>query len=315
MLSRAANSLYWMGRFIERAEYLARYLRVQYFTILDAPMSQNKNFVLRSIMFIANIEEDKQLFSYPQEDEILLGTSLSLSNPYSIISCINQSRENARTVRNVISRELWQEINRCYHFVNNYDRQYYATKGLYDFTTKVQESTTIIRATLDGSLLHDEVWAMVKMGVHMERSIQIIRILINKINDIKNLTLGKEGTGIEQYQWAITLRIFEAFDMCYKTYKKTPDKHNTLDFLITNPLFTRSLAFNIQLLSEYNSRLSSNKSGKKGTYDFELAKMASHHRYLTVEEVETDVDDFLGHSLNELHQLHDRLESDLMKIK
>ncbi len=314
MLSRVANSLYWMGRYIERAEYMARYLRVQYFTILDAPMNQNKNFVLRSIMFMSDLEEEEQLFSYPQEDEILIGASLSLENPSSIVSCIHHSRENARTIRNVISSELWQEINRCYHFVNNYNHQYYVTRGLYDFTAKVQEHTSIIRATLDGSLLHDEVWAMIKMGVHLERSIQIIRILANKINDIKSLTLGEKGTAIESYQWATTLKIFEAFDMNYKTYKRSPNEHNTIDFLVTNPLFTRSLAYNIKLLSQYSVRILGTPKTKKESLGFHLAKMAAFYEYLTIKEVELNVDEFLLNALNDIYEIHLDLEKELIKI-
>ncbi|MEM9986846.1 MAG: alpha-E domain-containing protein, partial [Bacteroidota bacterium] len=93
MLSRVASSLYWLGRYVERSEHLARFLRVQYFSILDTPMSQNKEFVLRSILGMYGIENEEEALD---EKQILLQVGLDIKESASVISAVSMARENAR---------------------------------------------------------------------------------------------------------------------------------------------------------------------------------------------------------------------------
>ena len=132
MLARVADSLYCTGRYIERSEHLARYLKVQYFTILDAPMSQNKDFVFKSILNMYGIKFDPN--SEVDEQEVLFEVGLSPSNNVSILSTIAAARENARTFRYLISTELWEVINQYYLFAKEYDPTFFTTSGLYDFS-------------------------------------------------------------------------------------------------------------------------------------------------------------------------------------
>ena len=118
MLSRIANSLFWMGRYIERAEHLSRYLKVHYFSALDAPHSQSKTALLESILNMSGLNEAyTKKHKKIHEQELVSFMTLDTANPFSIISNINYGRENARGARDSITTELWESINIYYHSV------------------------------------------------------------------------------------------------------------------------------------------------------------------------------------------------------
>lgn len=108
MLSRVANNLYWMGRYIERADHLARYSNANYFSTLDAPIlkAYDRSFVLESMLFMAGIFDMEKVV----ERDVLFRIGLDQKNTNSILSNVTFARENARGARNVISTELWEAI-------------------------------------------------------------------------------------------------------------------------------------------------------------------------------------------------------------
>lgn len=312
MLSRVANSLYWMGRYIERTEHLARYLNVQYFSTLDAPMSQNKHFVLHSILNMVGIPHDKD--TELAEAEVLVKVALDYENSASIISCITQGRENARGIRNTISTELWEAINKYYHFVHNYPTDVYKTRGLYDFCINAIQHCAMIRANMDNTLIHDDVFAMIHLGIHLERAAQITRILSSKLYDIFSITLGEKKHPIQNYQWTITLKVLEAFDMSHRFYKKSPNQEIICEFLIMNKDFPRSIAYNIDKVNDYLQSISIKKVILPDTPEFYISKMANYYKYLRYSEISDDLQGFLSETLKNVYGMHLQLEKEYMKI-
>ncbi len=312
MLARVASSLYWMGRYIERTEHLARYLNVQYFSTLDAPMSQKKPFVLGSILNMVGIpfEKDELL----EEEDVLVKIALDESNHASIISSVNAGRENARSIRSVISTELWESINKYYHFVHNFPLDIYKTRGLYDFCLNAIQHCAYIRANTANTLIHDDAYFLVMLGIHLERSIQITRILNSKLSDIDALTLGEENHPIKIYQWAITLKALEAFDMSHRLYKKLPNQKDTCEFLIANKDFPRSIAYNINKVKQQIEAISIKKVISADSLEFKIGKMASHYKYLEYSEIEDDLQAFLNKTLLNIYELHTLLEKEYMQF-
>jgi uncharacterized alpha-E superfamily protein len=310
MLARVANSLYWMGRYIERTEHLARYLNVQYFSTLDAPMSQNKHFVLRSVMNMVGLPfEDKKTL---KEEDVLVAVALDAENGASIISSVSSGRENARGIRSVISTELWESINKYYHNVHNYPVDAYKTRGLYDFCINAIQHCAYIRANVVNTLIHDDVYAMINLGFHLERCIQVARILGSKLYDIESLTLGEEGHPIENYQWTTTLKVLEAFDMSHRFYKKPSNKQNTFEFLITNKDFPRSIAYNIGKVNQFIQNISIKRTFPTDSLEFKIGKLASFYRFLEYDEVEKDLQEFLSETLENLYKVHTMIEKEYM---
>jgi uncharacterized alpha-E superfamily protein len=118
------------------------------------------------------------------EKEVLFKIGLDSQNPNSIISIITVARENARGARNAISSDLWEAINKYYHLVNNYSVETYISTGFYDLTQIILEQTSIVQSKISGTLLHDEEWAIILVGMYIERVIQVIKIINSKLHDI-----------------------------------------------------------------------------------------------------------------------------------
>ncbi|MEO1013417.1 MAG: alpha-E domain-containing protein, partial [Bacteroidota bacterium] len=242
MLARVANNLFWMGRYIERSEHMARYLNVNYFSSLDAPnqLSQSRQFVLRSMLFMVGepvLDEAVVL----DEEEVLYKIGLDYDSTYSIINNVKYARENANSARDLISTGLYEAINKFYHFILRYPVDAFVKRGLYDFTGNITEMTTVLRGKIRGTLLHDQVYAIIMMGMNMERATQIIRIINSKYND----ALRAQGSYGEKFsnsfEWTTLLKCAEAYDMMRRFYKKTPNSITTLEFLILNPNCPRSI--------------------------------------------------------------------------
>lgn len=303
MLSRVANSLYWMGRYLERTEHLARYLNVQYFSTLDAPMSQKKHFVLKSIMNMVGVPEEENTDEL-EEEEVLFKVALDQENTYSLIASVTQGRENARGIRSVISTELWESINKYYHFVHNYPVDVYKTRGLYDFCINAIQHCAVIRANVDNTLIHDNVHAMILLGIHLERAAQITRILSSKLYDIFSITEGESNLPLESYQWTITLKALEAFDMSHRFYTFSPNQQSICEFLIMNKDFPRSIAFNIDKVQDFLNYISRKNDYDPDSLGFYLGRMAGYYKYLMYEDISSDLQGFLTQTLENIYHMH-----------
>lgn len=309
MLSRIANSLFWMGRYIERAEHLARYTKVQYISSLDAPIAQKMEFVLESILdFSGVIEEYEKKHSKLIEEDVMQYMILSDENPYSISSSVNYARENARGARDTISSELWESLNKYYHFVNDTHEKHLATTGPYEFSEKILEYSSVVKGYIDNTLIQNEVWDFINLGIHLERAIQIARIIIAKTNDIEKLKRLKSDETVINYQWGILLKSAESFDMSRKFYKALPNKSNTLEFMILNPSFPKSINFNLAKAYRILHDLSKSDIEDQDSLEFKVGKISSVYKYLTVAEVESKLTVFLIDTVNNIYDLADSIE-------
>ncbi len=141
MLSRIANSLFWMGRYLERADQSARYIKVHYYSALDAPLASKHEFIFESILTMLGLDEEyKKNSKNYQEDKINNLIALDETNHVSIRSSVIYARENARGARDSISSELWGAINKFYHFVNGFTEKDLQKEGIYYFTDKIMEN-------------------------------------------------------------------------------------------------------------------------------------------------------------------------------
>lgn len=309
MLARVANSLYWTGRYTERSEHLARYLRVQYFSILDAPMSQNKDFILKSILTMYGIDFDED--QPVDEQEVLMEVGFIKDNGASILSTVTAARENARSLRYIISTELWEVINQYFHYVKDYDVDFFRTRGLYDFTLNLAKHCAIIRSYIDHTIIHDDIWIFINLGIHLERAAQIIRILNSKLHDIAVLTENGANMPLKQYQWTTTLKVLESFDMHRREYRKPQNQRSTFEFLVTHRGFPRSVAYNLNQVNDLLTKLSFATKSKSNLH-FKAGKLASFFYYLEYDEVEKSLPEFFQHSLDKIYSLHDQIEKEYL---
>jgi len=311
MLARVASSLYWAGRYIERSEHLARYLSVQYFSTFDAPVTQQKEVILTSILQMAVAEKmlKKGTTETLQEQDILVEVAFNPENPNSIFSNVQSARENARGVRSVLSTELWEAINRYYHYVKNYSVDFYKTRGLYDFTSNAAQHCSIIHSYVDSTLLHDDGWAFLQLGIHLERAAQVIRILNNKLLDIKVLAIPEESEPLTAYQWTTTLKILESYDMYRRLYGGSIQQKNVLHFLLTHGSLSRSLTFTLNQI-QILLRKFTFAADTDANIVFQASKLANSFKFLEYEDIEEDIQGFLVTSLNKIYNLNNLIEKE-----
>lgn len=305
MLARIAESLYWTGRYIERSEHLARFLRVQYFSLQDAPESMNRRQTLQRVLEMYGMikPEEKSM----KEDDFLYQVAMDYSSELSLRSTIRAGRENARALRHVISTELWESINAFYLYSNGYDPKYFVSHGLYEYTMKVGENCAIIRSRIDDTLLQDQSWVLLKLGIHFERTLQILRILNNKLLDIFDLATKGANTPLRQFQGTIILKALEGFDMHRKHYREILTPDSTVAFLIAHPQFARSAAYNMMAVEKLLHRMDGFSSTRNPAL-FEAGKLHCYFRYLTYDDISDDMVGHLSKAMARVQALHQLIE-------
>ncbi|KAB1071329.1 alpha-E domain-containing protein [Tamlana haliotis] len=315
MLARVANNLFWMGRYIERSEHVARFLRVNYFSSLDAPdeLSQSRQFVLRSVMYMAAneiIDSDIAL----EEEEVLYNVGLNQDTPYSIVNGFVNAHENARSARDLISNELFETINRIKHTIKGYSVEKLVKSQLYDFSIIVSDATSEIKSKIESTLLHDEVYAIIMLGIHIERGLQVARIINSKVSDastVKNI-YGDKVDG--NYQWSTLLKCVLSYDMMRRSYKKTPERINTLEFLILNSKCPRSIKDSLNKMNNYICMISKQHEKPVNSAAFLIGKMASEFEYKLIDEIDNNLEECLANLIVKLADIAEKLEEDYFDI-
>ncbi|GAB5474429.1 MAG: alpha-E domain-containing protein [Maribacter sp.] len=311
MLARVANNLFWMGRYIERSEHIARYLNVNYFSSLDAPnaLSQDRQFVLRSMLFMVG-NPVEQVEETLEEQKVLYSIGLDPNFPSSILNNVKQARENANSARDLISTELYEAINKFYHFVLKYDPGLFMKSGLHDFTMNVAEMTSVLRGKIRGTLLHDSVYAIIMMGINIERATQIIRIINTKYNDALNAQGSYGDKFSNSFEWTTLLKCAESYDMMRRFYKKTPTSISTLEFLILNPNCPRSIMNSLNQVYNHVKILDPSRAYNKNTTAFLVGKVRAEYEYKFIEEIEKDIQAFIEQILNSLREISQKMEKE-----
>ena len=162
MLSRIADSLFWMARYIERAEDTARILDVNYHMMLE---QSHQPYRLRWDPLIIMAGEEKpfqQLYKEATAQTVFEFLAFRPDNPSSIAQCIAKARENARTIRDRISREMWEDINGVYHMLGRFNPAEEIAAGPHRFCDTVKFACHRFHGVTDATLPHDEGWEFVK---------------------------------------------------------------------------------------------------------------------------------------------------------
>lgn len=309
MLSRIANSLFWMGRYLERAQHTARYVHVHYFSALDAPILSRKEIVMDSINKMTGLSYEYEDQGRNMDDkEIIYRIALDETNAVSIKTSIFNARENARGARDILSSELWESINKFYHNVNSYSDKTMTEEEILTFTEMVVDNCSVVNGYIDHSLLHNHTWSMIQLGIRIEAAGQLLRILIAKISDVKKAEREKMGKAIETYQCITLLKSAEAFDMSRIHYKAVPNLKDSLEFLLLNKDFPRSIIYNLEEINKSLNKIKEFKEEDKGSPEFFIGKLCAVVNYLTIEEIEKDIFNFLEKTLDDVYKLGSMVE-------
>ena len=240
MLSRVADSIYWIGRYVERAENVARFVDVNLNLMLDTPGGADQQWQPLVNTTGDNADFTKR-YGEATQPNVLQFLTFDRDNPNSIISCLRGARENARSVREIISSEMWLQLNKFYLMVNSAAANGKSAEAASDFFTEVKLSSHLFTGVTDATMTHSEAWHFCRLGRKLERADKTSRIL-----DMKYFILLRSaadvGTPFDDVQWAAVLRSASAFEMYRKRHGRISPK-SIVAFLLLDPEFPRAIHF------------------------------------------------------------------------
>ncbi|GAB3651430.1 alpha-E domain-containing protein [Echinicola sediminis] len=241
MLSRVANSIYWLGRYLERAENYARFIDVNFNLMLDLPPGMKAQW--EPLVFATG---DRELYAEKFDDfdkrSVIHFMTLDRSNPNSIVSSLTYARENARIIRENLSKETWEKINELYHFINNAsERKIWDKKDPRSFFEHIKNHLQLLYGLADTTVARTEGWYFRTLGMYLERADKTSRILDVKYHML--LPSPKEvGSPLDLLHWTALLKSVSAFNTYRRMYGKI-ESSSLVEFLIFNRRFPRSIYF------------------------------------------------------------------------
>lgn len=244
MLSRIADSLFWVGRYMERADNTARILDVNYHMLLEQPADTYK---LRWDPLITITGERSRFYKRYEEADArnafeFLG--FSEDNPNSISQCIVSARENARAIRDRISRELWEDINGLYHKIN---RMREADEDLSRFCDAVKRGGHRFHGVCDATLPRDEGWHFLQAGCALERAEMTARILdVHYHQLIEGPEILNES---RNHAWMAVLKSVAAYEFYKRQYSQI-EASKVAELLLLDARHPRSVRFSLSLLQD-----------------------------------------------------------------
>ena len=228
LLSRVADSVYWMARYIERAENVARYIGVNLNLQLDLPMEPAQQWQ-PLIDTSGDTEEFKKRFGEAIQASVIEFLTYDAANTNSIASCLRPARENARSVREAISSEMWTQVNSMYLDMQM-QRRDAGPAAAPEMFRSIRMGCHLFQGITDATMSHNEPWHFVRMGRKLERADKTSRIL-----DVKYFILLPSarvvGTPYDDIHWSAVLKSVSGFSMYRKKHGRISPRE-IVDFLM-----------------------------------------------------------------------------------
>ena len=239
MLSRTADHLYWLARYTERAENLARLLDVSYQMSLlpQSIASQNENW--RAILALNSLEDAfAEVYDEVNVENVLHFMVSDPANPSSIHSCLRAARENAHAVRGTLTAEMWESVNATWLELRQQQFDHILARGISEFFDWVKLRSALIRGVTFGTMLRDDALHFIRLGGLLERGDNTARIL-----DMQYHVLGQNGdeAATDFYRWSALLRSVSAFQVYRKVYSEAITPARVAELLILRMDMPRSL--------------------------------------------------------------------------
>lgn len=244
MLSRVADSLYWMSGYLERAEHTARLIDVDLQLRLDQSPEGASERWLRLL--------DALQVAPPQDTKLDATTlthllTLERANPSSILSCISAARENLRQVREQCSSEMWEQLNRLYLQVNNTTKTEAWLLQSHVFFRAVQEGAHLFQGVTDSTMSHGEGWQYIRLGRFVERTDALARLIGTYFGSLAH-SADQAAESEEYLEWVGLLKSCAAFEAYCKTYTAELRPLRVAEFLLLNSEFPHSVRFSVDMV-------------------------------------------------------------------
>ena len=297
MLSRVANRVYWMARYLERAENTARLINVNTHLLLDLPKKVRLGWEP-----IVDITSHRDYFYslYEEADErsVIRFMVSDTRNSDSILSALNMARENARTIRDIVPREAWEQVNTLHLNAKINARSAVTQRHRYDYLRSIILGVQTISGMLAGTMTHNEAYDFLRMGRNLERADMTTRII-----DVRSATLlpdmQEDLTPFENLQWVSVLKSLTAYQMYRREMHQRIRRADVLKFLLQEEHFPRSFYHALCQVSACMSNLPRNEKSLQI-----LTKLQKKLLNVSLQELDQQ----------KLHEFIDELQLGIIKI-
>jgi len=303
MLSRTADNLYWLARYVERAEYLARIIEAtQRLTAMPLAYVGETNEWESAVSTAGCAGAFFAIHDEANEDTVTDFLAFSSENPSSIRNCFEIARANARAIRTALTIEMWEAINTAWLELKRFGNQPSSREELARFLRWVQESSLRFDGSAYRTMLRNDAYWFSRVGVYMERADNTARIL-----DVKyHLLLPAHehvGGPLDYYQWAGILRSVSALTAYHWVYKESLKPWLIADLLILNEQMPRSLASCYENLVQNLDRIAGNY-GRQGPAQRQARSIRARLQNSRMDEIfQTGLHEFIGAFVDDNNRL------------
>lgn len=308
LLGRTANGLYWMNRYIERTENMAR--------LIDAGLrmaltrSQNASDEWNSVLLSAGAANAFAVKHSDYTSENVADFLLrDMSNPSSAVAAIETARNNARMVRTALTRETWESINEAWMSLKRMLATPIDQRELPSVLDAIKRETALIRGSFYGTMLRNEIFDFAQLGTYVERADNTARIL-----DVKYYVLLPSvswvGSSLDNYQWESILRSVAAHRSYRWVYEAEYKPTNIAEYLILNVRMPRSLTFSYRFIAEHLKFLSEDYGARHESNDLADRTYARLRGTQIKDIFEGGLHEFLADFIRDNNKLGDSVAQD-----
>ena len=267
MLSRSAQSLYWLGRYLERAGNLCRLLQLQSESLVDRPVREIHFGWSRIYSYLQRDPPGGEILLFGDEEYVLADSfaladdlTFERTNPSSVYSCFALGRENARHTRHCISPEVWTCLNTCYLRLQE---QNIASVWQWEPRAFYQGLGTDIETfggLAESTMYHDDRWIFLQLGRHVERAQSAAALILAQIDTI----VSSSSQEFNEEDWTSLLRVFYAMEVYNHAYSVAVLPDRVMDLLVSDPLLPESLGRSVALIESEIAAIGSGPYSRSG---------------------------------------------------
>lgn len=314
MLSRVADAIYWMARYVERAENLARFVDVTLNMTLDLPSGVQEQW--EPLVSATGDEEFfKEHYSHASAENVMQFLVFDSEYPNSILSSLRAARENCRSIRESISSEMWEKLNSFYHMVKATESTFHTLDSPSDFLRDVKESSHLFNGIADATMSHGIGWNFANLGRLLERADKTSRLL-----DVKYFTLLPDttyvGSPTDDMQWADVLRSVSGFQSYRRRYHGITVER-IIEFLVLDRRFPRALHYCIANACDSLNAISGTQAGSfQNQSERLMGQLRSELAYSQVDSVvATGLHEFIDSIQQRLNEIGSAIHEDFFAMR
>ena len=293
MLSRDADSMYWMARYIERAEHVARILLVNSNVLMDVgdltpDLQQRLWESVLEVMRLPTTALDDSDSERPIEQRIRQYMTFDPDNPSSLLSCLSHARENARAIRENISAEMWEHLNSLYWSIRADDAQQRFEDSPEDFFRSIMMGSMLFQGLTNQTLAHDQPWLFTQIAKYLERVDVTARVIETKYLILRESESTLEAP-LRNIHWMAVLRCCCGIEGYRKNHIGELNPLRVASFLILQRRFPRSIRFCVEQAVEAMTTLRADAKGAViDPAERILGRLSAQLDYAEIDEIIAD---------------------------